>query len=72
MLNYNDVDDLTNLDNTIKLQIAEIEIEKIIHISNLLYDSLLRYKDDENSAKYLCALKIINKSTWNIRKMFPF
>lgn len=72
MINYENKDDLLELDNELKLKIVKIEIDKIININNLLYNTLKLYNDEENSESYIFASKIIGDASWNIRKMFPY
>lgn len=72
MINYENEYDLQDLDDKEKLRIINIEIDKIININNLLYNTLKLYKDAENSDCYIFASKIIDAASLNIRKMFPY
>lgn len=71
MINYENKEDLRFLSSKNKLKIVKIEIEKIISINNLFFNALKYNEDDEGVDGYLVALHLIDKSVWNIRKMFP-
>lgn len=70
MINYEMENDLVKLSFEEKLAIVKIEIEKIIAINNLCYDALKYKAGDEFANGYILASLIIDKASWNIRKMF--
>lgn len=71
MGDYEKEDELINLSSEEKLKIIKIEIDKIISISNLFFHALKYNEDVDGVDGYLMALHLIDKSVWDIRKMFP-
>lgn len=72
MIDYDREEELTYLSPEEKLEIVKTEIEKIIGINNLCFDALRFNREQEIVDGYLFAVKIIDKASWNIRKMFPY
>jgi len=71
MFNYEDENDLYDLEQSEKLKIVKEEISKINNLNNLLYDSYKANDGYEVAERYLYASLLINKACWNIMKMFP-
>lgn len=72
MIDYKNAEELFDLDDKEKLKIVNIEIDKIININTLLFNTLKTYNYEENSDCYIYASRLIEDASWNIRKMFPY
>lgn len=70
MIDYENMDDLTEIDDETKLKIVKREIKKILNLNKLLYDALHYEHCDEDG--YIYATQLIDTAAWHIRKMFPY
>lgn len=71
MINYEDMDDLTHLSDKEKLEIIELEIDKIFDLNELLFQALKHNEHHECANAYIYATFLIGSHSTNIRKMFP-
>jgi len=71
MIDYENMDDLIDIDDKTKLKVVKIEIGKIECINDLLLNALKYNRFDEEAHAYLYASKLIGDATWNIKKIFP-
>ncbi len=67
---YENMDDLIEIDDETKLKIVKREIKKILNLNKLLYDALHCSHCDEDG--YIYATRLIGIAAWHIRKMFPY
>lgn len=72
MIDYENMDDLLDVDDETKLKIVKREINKIDCLNDLLLNALQYNRLAEQSHAYIYASKLIGNATWNIRKMFPY
>ncbi len=72
MIDYENMDDLIDVDDKTKLKIVKREIKKIVYMNNLLYHALHYYEIEDVFEAYIYATKLIGSAAWHIRKMFPY
>lgn len=69
--NYEDMDDLTHLNNEEKLEIVEVEIKKIVDINDLLFQALKYHKDLDGFNGLIYGAILLSFAAFNIRRLFP-
>lgn len=72
MIDYENMNDFSDVDDKTKLQIVKREIKKVVNLNNLLYHALHCYEIEDDFEAYIYATKLIGTASWHIRKMFPY
>ncbi len=70
-IDYENMDDLTHLDDKTKLKIVKIEISKISSLNELLYNALKYHDDIECAEGFIYASFLIDSHIVNIQNLFP-
>ncbi|CCY63335.1 unknown [Clostridium sp. CAG:967] len=71
MIDYENMDDLTHLNDEEKLEIVEMEIKKVVNISDLLFQALKYHEDMDGFNGLIYGSILLSFSVFNIRKLFP-